>query len=165
MHAKFCLAWSPIITSLTCALKRSTPLPPPFTPRPLPQVEIQEKILHSIPGLEKVAIVVPGYDVEYDYVDPRSVRVAFVFASFFFCSTTTTTSTQRPLALVFEEKIPLIESCPPYQRQPHTHSALSHALEVKHVQGLFLAGQICGTTGYEEAAAQVIVFGFFLMNK
>jgi tRNA uridine 5-carboxymethylaminomethyl modification enzyme len=70
--------------------------------------QLQQELVHLIPGLEESRIIRPGYAIEYDYIDPRELT--------------------------------------PY-------------LETVRIKGLFHAGQINGTTGYEEAGCQGLIAG------
>ena len=70
--------------------------------------DVQREFVHTIRGFEKAHLTRPGYAIEYDFFDPRDLKVS---------------------------------------------------LETRCIEGLYFAGQINGTTGYEEAAAQGLIAG------
>jgi len=70
--------------------------------------DVQYDFVRSMPGFKNAEIIRPGYAIEYDFFDPRDLKMS---------------------------------------------------LETKHLDGLFFAGQVNGTTGYEEAAAQGLIAG------
>lgn len=81
-------------------------------------IDVQEKMIRSLPGLENCVIEKYAYAIEYDAIDPTQIFPSLMF---------------------------------------------------KNIKGLFSAGQINGTSGYEEAAGQGIVAGInaanFVLNK
>ncbi|MGZ8189753.1 MAG: tRNA uridine-5-carboxymethylaminomethyl(34) synthesis enzyme MnmG [Methylococcaceae bacterium] len=70
--------------------------------------DVQYEFVRSMLGFENAEIVRPGYAIEYDFFDPRDLKMS---------------------------------------------------LETQHMDSLFFAGQVNGTTGYEEAAAQGLIAG------
>jgi tRNA uridine 5-carboxymethylaminomethyl modification enzyme len=76
--------------------------------------DVQLKMMRTLPGLENVSVMRPGYAIEYDCIDPTQLKLS---------------------------------------------------LEYKDIDGLFFAGQINGSSGYEEAAAQGIIAGINAVLK
>ena len=77
-------------------------------------IDVQEQMVHSLPGLEKAEFILYAYAIEYDAIYPTQLKLS---------------------------------------------------LETKLIENLFSAGQINGTSGYEEAAAQGLIAGINAVRK
>ena len=77
-------------------------------------IDVQEQMVHSLPGLEKAEFILYAYAIEYDAIYPTQLKLS---------------------------------------------------LETKLIENLFSAGQINGTSGYEEAAAQGLMAGINAVRK
>jgi tRNA uridine 5-carboxymethylaminomethyl modification enzyme len=163
-------ALTPVEDQLSCWLTETTPevhetLRTGFDRSPMFAGRIEAKGPRYCPSIEDKIDRFAEQDAHQIFIEPEGRRVEEVYVNGF--------STSLPEDVQFEalRKVPGLEDAhmlrpgyaieydffPPYQIQ--------YSLETKYVDGLFFAGQINGTTGYEEAAAQGIMAGINAVQK